>query len=52
MIFSGATEHLKNIPMYTDHFGCFPRKLKIVQEIVYENFQKNKINLLFDKFKN
>ena len=46
LIFRGATEHLKNMKM--DRFGCFPRKLKIVQEIVYENiyFQKNKIHLL------
>ena len=50
LIFRGATEYLKNMKM--NRFGCFPRKLKIVQEIVYENFQKNKINLLLDKFKN
>ena len=37
-----------------DRFGCFSRKLKTVHEIVYENnyFQKNKINLLLDKYKN
>ena len=52
LIFRGATEHLKNMKM--DRFGCFPRKLKIMQEIVYENiyFQKNNINLLLYKFKN
>jgi len=34
--------------MKMDRFGCFPRKLKIMQEIVYENiyFQKNNINFI------
>ena len=50
LIFRGATGHLKNMKM--DRLGCFPRKLKIIQEIAYEKnyFQKSNINLLLYKF--
>ena len=47
LIFRAATEHLKNMKM--DRFGCFPRKLNNMQEIVFE---KKNINLLLYKFKN